>query len=186
VTTKSALRTMFLERRMQIPADLRAISAAEAFDLFFQAVSLPQGAIVAGYWPMRGELDDMPILHEVLKRGHLCALPHVAAKEMPLVFRAWNEGMPMVISPVGISEPAPEAPLLVPDILLVPLAAFDTKRHRLGYGAGYYDRTIAGLKELKPLLAVGLGYEGQRCDALPAEEHDIQMDMIVTDRNIYK
>ena len=146
---------------------------------------MQDGAVVAGYWPVRAELDDLPILRELLDRKHLCALPHVTAAGMPLIFRAWNLSVPLLAGKYDIMEPAVDK-ILVPDIILVPLAAFDANGRRLGYGAGFYDLTLARLKAARTVLAVGLGFEAQRCDALPEEEGDVGMDMIVTERNIYK
>ncbi len=183
--SKSALRLTFLERRLQIPPEARQRAARAVFEAFFSHVQVPAGVVVSGYAPMRGELDDLPVLRELLQRGHTCALPHVAGKGLPLEFRAWTELTPMTTSPFNIAEPA-AGEGLEPDILLVPLAAFDTKCHRLGYGAGFYDRTIARLRGMKPVLAIGLAYEEQGYDALPVEEYDAKLDMVITDRNIYK
>ncbi|MCE9507819.1 MAG: 5-formyltetrahydrofolate cyclo-ligase [Alphaproteobacteria bacterium] len=183
--SKSVLRQMFLERRALIPPAARKESAAKVCELFFKNVPVPAGAVVAGYWPIRNELDDMPILRELLRRGCSCALPHVAGATLPLEFHLWDEATPMTAGKYSIMEPA-AAPAVVPDIVLVPLAAFDANCHRLGYGGGFYDATIARLKENRPLLAIGLGYEMQLCAGLPVEEGDIRMDMIVTDGNIYK
>jgi len=181
---KSVLRQMFLEQRMQISPGVRKNSADQACDLFFRHVPAPDGAIVAGYWPIRAELDDLPILKELLRRHHLCALPHVAGGGMPLAFRAWTETTPMSAGKYSIMEPAVDR-VLVPDIILVPMAAFDKTGHRLGYGAGFYDRTIARLRASRRVLAVGLAYEAQACAGFPVEEGDVRMDMIVTDRNVY-
>ncbi|MBI3441073.1 MAG: 5-formyltetrahydrofolate cyclo-ligase [Proteobacteria bacterium] len=180
--SKPALRRIFLERRAQIPPDIRKISADKACELFFEHIKVPAGAIVAGYWPIRAELDDLPILLELTRLKRRCALPHVAGEEVPLVFRAWHETTPLVPGMYGIQEPAVGASLK-PDIILVPMAAFDVKGHRLGYGAGFYDRT---LKAIRPLLAIGLAYEEQLCGSLPVEENDVRMDMIITDRNVYR
>lgn len=176
---------MMLEQRMQIPLDSALRAAAAVCDFFFKHVTVPDGAVVAGYAPIRGELDDMPILRTLTRRGKICALPHMASEEAPLAFRFWNEITPMTTGKYGITEPAPDR-RLSPDIVLVPLAAFDINRHRLGYGAGCYDRTLAALAKTKPVLSIGLGYETQLCDEIPAEETDIRMDMIITDGKVYQ
>jgi len=170
---------------MQIPPEMQKTSADNMRDIFFKNVDTPPGAVVAGYWPIRAELDDLPVLRALLKRGHVCALPHVAGKGMPLQFRAWNETMPMVAGKYDIAEPA-AGPALAPDMILVPVAAFDARRHRLGYGCGFYDRTLAHFKGIKPVLAIGIAYETQACDELPAEDNDVRMDMIITDRTVYR
>jgi 5-formyltetrahydrofolate cyclo-ligase len=175
---------MFLDQRMQLSPSICKNAADQAYEIFFKNVPLKDGAIVAGYWPIRGELDDLPILKELLRRHHLCALPHVADGSQPLTFRAWSETTPMTPGKYSIMEPAGDR-TLVPDIILVPMAAFDKTGHRLGYGAGFYDLTIARLKASKPVLVVGLAYEAQACAGLPAEDRDVRMDMIVTDKNFY-
>jgi 5-formyltetrahydrofolate cyclo-ligase len=176
---------MFLDQRMQLSPGIRKTAADLAYENFFKNVPLRAGAIVAGYWPIRGELDDLPILKELLRRHHLCALPHVGEGGAPLTFRAWAETTPMTSGKYNIMEPAADR-VLVPDVILVPMAAFDRTGHRLGYGAGFYDRTLARLRAGKQVMAVGLAYEAQACGGFPAEEGDARMDMIVTDKNFYK
>lgn len=167
-----------------LPND-RVGAALAVSDLFFKHVPLKPGAIVAGYWPVKAELDVLVILRALLGKGHACALPHVTGEGSPLLFRQWDEKAQMVTGKFGITEPAGTATLM-PDIILVPLLAFDAKGHRLGYGAGFYDRTIARLKKQKSVQAIGLAYEMQLYKTLPAEDNDVKMDMIITDRNIYK
>jgi 5-formyltetrahydrofolate cyclo-ligase len=183
--SKSALRQSFLERRLQMLPNDRAGAAQAVFDTFFKQVPLAANSVVAGYWPVKAELDALLILRELLRKGHACALPHVTGEGAPLLFRQWDETMPMTTGKYGITEPASKESV-VPDIILVPLLAFDAKGHRLGYGAGFYDRTIARLKKQKSVRTIGLAYEMQLYGTLPAEENDVKMDMIITDRNIYK
>ena len=182
---KSDLRQMFLERRKQIPAEARKVAARQAYDLFFKHAQIPKGAVVAGYSAIRAELDVLPILRELIKRGHPCALPHVIARDAALEFRAWDETTPMTTGKHDIAEPAADNKVL-PDVLLVPLLSFDANCHRIGYGAGHYDRTIVQIKATKPVLTIGMAYEVQKSDALPVEGHDVRLDMIITDRNVYQ
>lgn len=162
------------------------VSAAQAVsDAFFKNVTLAKGSVVSGYWPMKAELDVLLILRELLGKGHTCALPHVTGEGSPLLFRQWDEKTTMATAKFGMTEPVGSATLL-PDVLLVPLLAFDTRCHRLGYGAGFYDRTIARLKKQKPVRAIGIAYDMQFYASLPAEENDVRMDMIITDKDIYK
>ena len=170
---------------MQILPATRLAAAQQVFEAFFRHIPIPAGAVIAGYWPIRGEIDDMPILRELAQKGYACTLPYVVGEGMPLVFRAWDETTQMIPGRYGIPEPATDKALL-PDIILVPMAAFDTKKHRLGYGAGFYDRTISYLNGIKPVLAVGLAFEEQKYDTLPAGDRDVKMDIIMTDRNIYQ
>jgi len=183
--SKLALRQSFLERRLQLLPNERANAAHAVAETFFKHVPLATGAIVAGYWPVKGELDVMPILRELLRKGHTCTLPHVTGEGAPLLFRQWDENMTMTTGKYGVHEPASNVTLM-PDVILVPILAFDANGHRLGYGAGFYDRTLARLKKQKNIRTIGLAYEMQLYGTLPAEENDVKMDMIITDRNIYK
>ncbi len=183
--SKSALRQSFLERRLQLLPNDRVGAALAVSDSFFKNVPLAAGAVVAGYWPVKAELDVLIILRALLGKGYTCALPHVVGEGAPLLFRRWDETMTMTTGKYGITEPIGTATLM-PDIILVPLLAFDAKGHRLGYGAGFYDRTIARLKKQKNIRTIGLAYEMQLYGGLPAEENDVKMDMIITDRNVYK
>lgn len=182
--SKADLRLMFLEQRIQLLPEVRKSSAAAAFDLFFKNISVPSGAIVAGYWPICAELDDLPILRELLRRNHICALPHVVKDGKPLVFRAWDLSTPMTAGKFNIKEPASDS-VVIPDIIIVPMAVFDTRGHRIGYGKGFYDMTLEQAKKERSILAVGLSYESQSYNKLPAEKGDIKMDIIVTDKKIH-
>jgi 5-formyltetrahydrofolate cyclo-ligase len=182
---KMTLRRTFLKQRLLIKSEAAQKAAEAVLEAFFREVSAGAGSIIAGYWPIRGELSDLPLLKEIQRRGHPCALPVVTGEGLALSFRAWTDGAPVTAGRYDIAEPVAGEDLM-PDILLVPMAAFDTQCHRLGYGGGFYDRTIARLRSLKPVLAVGLAFEEQRCETLPTEENDVRMDMIITERNIYR
>ncbi len=183
-TSKADLRLMFLEQRIQLLPESRKNSAAAAFDLFFMNIPIPPKAIVSGYWPICAELDDMPILRELLRRNHTCALPHVVEDGKPLIFRAWDLSTPMTTGKFNIKEPASDS-VVIPDIILVPMAVFDSKGHRIGYGKGFYDMTLEQAKKDRSVLVVGLSYESQSYNKLPTEKGDIKMDIIVTDKKIH-
>lgn len=183
--SKSALRQSFLERRLQMLPNDRTNAARVVAESFFKHVPLKVEIAVAGYWPIKAELDALPILRELLGKGHKCALPHVTTEGAPLLFRQWDEKTPMAAGKYGLTEPASHETLL-PDVILVPILAFDARGHRLGYGTGFYDRTIARLKKQKNVRTIGLAYEMQLYTGLPIEDNDVKMDMIITDRNIYK
>ncbi|MBU6474622.1 MAG: 5-formyltetrahydrofolate cyclo-ligase [Alphaproteobacteria bacterium] len=185
--TKPALRQSFLERRLQMLPNER-IAAAEAIcAAFLRHVEPVAGAVVAGYWPVKGEVDALPILRALLSREHACALPHVAGDGAPLLFRRWDENVKMTTGKYGLQEPAAGDEAVMPDVLLVPVLAFDANGYRLGYGGGFYDRTIARLKKQKPVRAIGLAYEMQHYkDGLPRDGNDIRMDAVITEGNIYK
>jgi 5-formyltetrahydrofolate cyclo-ligase len=139
------------------------------------------GATLSFYWPMGDEADPRVLATRLAARGHALALPVVAKKGAPLVFRLWREGDPLVVHAFGMHEPAPTAPEVTPDVLLVPLLAFDARGHRLGYGGGFYDRTLASLAAK---LAIGVAYAGQETGTLPIHERDHPLDMVVTELGV--
>lgn len=144
-------------------------------------LGLAAGANVAGYMPMRSEIDPRLLMDRLAARGSVLCLPDVVAEGTPLAFRRWMPEDPLDKGRYGISVPVPDAEELVPDLVLVPMLAFDREGHRLGYGGGYYDRTIAGLRERGDVLAVGLAFSGQVRDDLPVGPHDMHLDWIVTE-----
>src|SRR5262249_26223134 len=118
--------------------------------------------------------------------GYACALPQMKAKDKPLVFRRWSEKTPMKTNAFEIKEPEAAAPAVMPDIVIVPLLAFDDRLHRLGYGAGFYDRPFTLMRKIGPFTAVGVAYDTQKIGHIPADAHDQPLDLIVTDRQVYK
>ncbi|MCA3260933.1 MAG: 5-formyltetrahydrofolate cyclo-ligase [Telmatospirillum sp.] len=162
---------------------LEATSAARAVrDRFLAQIDVPQNAVVAAYAAFGGELDPLPLLEALAAKGVALALPVVEAKAAPLVFRAWEPGTPLVQHRFGMAEPPRDAPALVPDIVVAPLLAFDRQGYRLGYGGGYYDRTLAALRKRGRVLAVGIGFALQEMPNVPRAPHDVPLDWIVTER----
>ena len=159
-------------------AAARAIARAGA-DL-----ALPPGTVAAGYWPLPGEIDDRPLLTALAARGAVLALPEVAAPDAPLVFRRWAPGDPLAPGPHRTFHPLPSAPPLRPTLLLVPVLGFDAKGFRLGFGGGYYDRTLAALRRDGGLIAVGLAYAAQQLPAVPVEPWDQALDAILTEEGL--
>lgn len=163
-------------------------AAAEALRRnFLAAISVPEGAVVSGFWPVKEEIDTRPLLLHLHTRGHVCGFPIIVGKGCPLKFRRWHPDRPdqgMVAGKWGIPVPAEDCEDVAPDLLLVPLLTFDRKGNRLGYGAGYYDRTLAGLRARKDrrTLAVGVAYAAQEVDAVPVDDNDERLDWIVTEK----
>ncbi len=151
-------------------------------EIFFGAVRPASAAVASGFFSIGSEIDSMPLLARLRAAGHDIALPVVVRKAAPLVFRRWLPGDAMETGPFGIQEPAAAAPVLRPDLLLVPLLAFDRSGHRLGYGGGFYDRTLRALRADGAVLAVGIAYAGQEVDAVPVAEYDQPLNWIVTER----
>ena len=182
-TTKTELRQQALARRDALPAAERQ-QAAETIAARAFPVEIAPGTIVAGFMPMKSEINPLPLLRSLAAAGARLALPVVAGQGKPLIMRAWAFGEPLVAGVWGIREPEPTAPAVAPDILIVPLLAFDRAGHRVGYGAGYYDRTIAALRAEHPLLALGLAFAAQEIAAVPATPHDAPLDLVLTEREV--
>ena len=140
----------------------------------------PKGAIIAGYWPMGEELDPRPLMLALASRGHAMALPVTPPRGQPLAFRAWVPGAALRPGPMGTSEPVAGEELR-PDVVLVPLLAFDRAGRRLGYGGGYYDRTLAALPGAK---AIGIAYAGQEMPEVPAGPQDFRLPLIATEDSV--
>jgi 5-formyltetrahydrofolate cyclo-ligase len=151
-------------------------------DRFLAAVRVAPGAPVSGYWPQPGELDCRPLLLALHRAGHPVGLPVVARRGEPLAFRRWEPERPLVPGIYGIAVPPPEAAPLVPALVLAPLLAFDAAGYRLGYGGGFYDRTLEKLAAGGNVLAVGVAYAAQEVPAVPRGAHDRRLDWIVTEK----
>ncbi len=145
---------------------------------------VPPGAIVAGFLPIRSEIDLRPLLQTLSSRGHRLCLPVVIDRET-IVFRAFERDAPLVSTGFGTTGPGPDAAVVDPDVIFLPMAAFDAAGNRLGYGAGHYDRAIARLHQrgLKPRL-IGCAFECQEVPAIPADVHDVAVDAIATETGL--
>jgi len=183
------------EQKQRMRADMRTRRAVyilenpnAAIDLsgFLTAdLKLEAGTIIAAYHPFGDEMDPEPSLNLLRKMGARTALPTLTPKGQPLIFRLWEPGDPMILNAMGIMEPLDTAPLADPDMLLVPLLAFDRTRHRLGYGGGFYDRTVAGLRARKNIIAIGIGFACQEVAQVPVEPWDAKLDRIATDQGVF-
>lgn len=179
---KSQLREQALALRLAVPQADRADAAAAAAQHFLAGVPLSKDKVVALYWPIRDEIDCKPLLTKLVDSGQPVALPVVLAEEMPLEMRLWEDGEPLYPSGFGTLAPAETAPVVAPDILVIPLLGFDKSGTRLGYGKGYYDRTLASL-ERQPLI-VGYAFSAQELDFIPRQSHDRPLDLLVTETGL--
>ena len=182
--SKSDLRTAALAAREALSPEQRA-AAAEALAARGLPLEITPGTIVSGYSPIRGEFDPVPLMRKLAERGAQLALPAVMARGKSLAFRAWSPSDRLMLGPLGILEPSPAATELIPDIMLVPLAAFDRLGHRIGYGAGHYDFTLAHLRKVKPITAIGLAFAAQEIEAVPALSHDVALDYVLTETEAF-
>lgn len=182
-TAKQELRAAAKERRRAAAAGSPQDVAEIAADHFLDCLQPKPGAVVSGYWPVRDELDPRPLMRRLIECGCICALPVVVAAGRPLVFRAWSPGAEMRDAVLGIPVPSEQASTVRPDLLLVPLLAFCSLGYRLGYGGGYYDRTLADLRrQSNTVLAVGFAYSDQEFEAVPHDDTDERLDWVVTER----
>ncbi|WP_372424138.1 5-formyltetrahydrofolate cyclo-ligase [Salinarimonas chemoclinalis] len=184
VLAKPSLRAEGLARRDALAPDVREEAARRLVRTLLALPELAGVGPIAGYWPLRSELDPRPALAALAERGHRIALPVVS--EPSLVFRAWTPGTPLVRGPFGVEAPGPEAEVLHPRALLVPLARFDRACHRIGYGKGHYDRALAALERAGPVIAIGVAFSVQEAQTIPAEDHDRRLDLVVTEAEIVR
>ena len=180
---KAVLRREALARRDALPRELRA-AAAEAIAARPFPLAIEPGAVVSGFMPMKSEINPIPLMRKLADAGATLALPVVAGKGKPLIMRAWSLGEPLASGVWGIREPKPEAPEVFPDILIVPLLAFDRRGHRIGYGAGYFDMTIAALRARKPVVAAGIAFAAQEIAEVPTTPRDARLDLVLTEREV--
>ncbi len=183
LVTKAKLRETALQQRELIPPPQRS-AAAETIAARGLPVPLSGADIVSGFMPIRSEINPLPLLRRCAEAGAALALPVVQGRGKPLAMRAWTFGGPLVRGQWGIREPGPEAPEVLPSIALVPLAAFDRRGYRIGYGAGYYDMTLARLRAARRIVAVGIAYAAQEIERVPNLAHDQPLDFVLTEREI--
>jgi 5-formyltetrahydrofolate cyclo-ligase len=182
--TKSDLRTAALAARDALSPEQRT-DAAQALAVRKLPLKITPGTIVSGYSPIRSEIDPVPLMRQLAAQGAQLALPAVMARGKSLAFRAWSPSDRLMMGPLGILEPSPAAAELIPDIMLVPLAAFDRLGHRIGYGAGHYDFTLAHLRKVKPIVAIGLAFAAQEIETVPALSHDVALDYVLTETEAF-
>jgi 5-formyltetrahydrofolate cyclo-ligase len=182
--SKGDLRKIALDARDTMDATARA-TASEKLAARGLPFELAPGTVVSGYSPIRSELDPVPLMRALAVQGAKLALPAVMARGKSLAFRAWSPNDRLMLGPLGILEPSPAAAELVPDIMLVPLAAFDRFGHRIGYGAGHYDFTLAHLRKQKPITAIGLAFAAQEIKAVPALAHDVALEYVLTEKKAF-
>jgi 5-formyltetrahydrofolate cyclo-ligase len=170
--------------RFRDPGRRRATVAAGRHLLSLLAPTKP--ASIACFWPLPGEFDTRRILHKLADRGFDLCLPRVVGRNMPLEFRRWRPGDVLQCDSFGVRTPVVAKPELVPNIIVTPLLAVDRSGQRLGYGGGYYDRTLASLREQGDVTAVGIGFDFQYFHRIPHDLSDQPVDWLVTESTAYE
>jgi 5-formyltetrahydrofolate cyclo-ligase len=182
--SKAELRATALAAREKL-SDKQRTAAAGALAKRGLPIEIVKGLIVSGYSPIRNEIDPEPLMKALAAQGARLALPSVNARGKALIFRAWTPGDRLMMGMLGIPEPSTAAAEVVPDIMLVPLAAFDQAGHRIGYGAGHYDHTFAHLRKSKAITGIGLAFAVQEIESIPALSHDVPLDYVLTEKRVF-
>jgi 5-formyltetrahydrofolate cyclo-ligase len=182
--SKAALRAKALARRTETQGGAAAAFASYLAETGLSIAMRWRPQVASAYFPLPNEAPTLPLLEHLAKAGFKTALPVTGKRGMPLVFRLWRPGEPTVKGKMAIEEPLGEAPEVAPDLLFVPLAAFDRAGNRIGYGAGFYDRTLRQLRAMKPVCAVGVAYAAQELPGIPHESHDESLDYVLTEREL--
>ena len=180
VAQKMQLRAYSKSKRALLSARATC-AAADLAENFMEALTIIGDGSIAGYWPISNEFDVKPLLQKLSCAGITVSLPTVVPNQKRLVFQGWSENMQLVKGLYGTWQPVRSSELIRPDILMIPLLAFDSEGGRLGYGGGYYDRTLAELRKEKEITAVGIGYAGQEVNEVPTCSSDQRLDWIVTE-----
>jgi 5-formyltetrahydrofolate cyclo-ligase len=180
---KNKLREDAIARRDALPSGHRQAAAA-AIAARSLPVPVAPGTIVSGFMPLKSEINPLLLMQKLAAAGARLALPAIAGRGRPLFMRAWEFGAPLDRGQWGIREPKPEAPEVAPDIMLVPLLAFDRRGHRIGFGAGYYDMTIHRIRALKPVIAIGIAFAAQEVPQVPVTPRDERLDLVLTEREV--
>jgi 5-formyltetrahydrofolate cyclo-ligase len=184
-TDKAALRKQALTRRALVSGEERkAASAYMAGEGLRLARARPGVKTAALYWPIRDEADTFPLIRALADAGFTTALPAVQGAGEPMAFRRWAPGDRLMKAAYGLSEPEEEQALVQPDIVFAPLAGYDRRGYRIGYGKGHYDLTLESLRAGHKILVVGLAFSCQEVPEIPAEPHDQKLDFVITENDL--
>jgi 5-formyltetrahydrofolate cyclo-ligase len=179
---KALLRSEALARRGKIEPPARVAFSRRLAEEGLRLARVWRPRSVSVFYPLRDEPDTLLLLTALADEGFATALPVVVGRGSALAFRLWRPGEPTRAGAMSIREPVEDAPVVAPDLLFVPLTCFDRRGHRIGYGAGYYDRTLSNLRAMKPVHAIGVAYGICEVAAVPYETHDQALDAIVTEQ----
>ncbi len=174
---KSRARLQAKKKRAEAHDPARAVELIGHFP-----IEKFRGRLIGGFWPIQSEIDPRSLMAALEAQGHKLALPCTPRKGKPLTFRSWQVGEKLKVGPHNTREPFPEKDEVFPDLVLVPLLAFTQTGMRLGYGGGFYDRTLERLRDRQQVFACGVAYAAQEASILPTESHDARLDGMLTDQ----
>jgi 5-formyltetrahydrofolate cyclo-ligase len=181
---KALLRSDALARRGKIEPAARIAFGRRLAEEGLRLARFWRPRIVSVFYPLRDEPDTLLLLTALADEGFATALPVVVGRGSALAFRLWRPGEPTRAGAMSIREPVEEAPVVEPDLVFVPLACFDRRGHRIGYGAGYYDMTLAKLRAMKTVTAIGIAFAAQEVDEVPTTPRDAPLDLVLTEREL--
>lgn len=187
---KKVLREVLRKKCEEAAKDVQAASLAMR-DMFMSSSDFLNARsagtlLLSAYSGYGTEIDPLPLMTEISAQGHKFCLPCVLEKGVPLQFRAYDLGDPVRLGEFGIAEPLGSAPIVRPDIMLIPMLGFDRSGNRLGRGGGFYDRTLNAAREQRDVMAIGLAYSAQEIPAIPCGKYEAHLDAIVTEKEYIK
>lgn len=182
IEDKRTLRSAMLAWRGTLGEDDRRVAADGLLATLRREKPFEERSVVSGFWPIKDEIDIRPLMIALHNAGCQLALPVVQGRGRPLLFRAWRPGDPLEQGVFGTLQPSARRETLEPGALIVPMLACDEEGWRLGYGGGFYDRTLLGLRARRPVTAVGVGFDAQRVDCVPHGPDDQRLDWLLTDQ----
>lgn len=197
---KKQFRRDLLQKRARAADQIAPVAAGDLAVGVCQNLYTPSqitaGLDVAAFWPIRDEIDPRPLMQQLALRGHRLALPRIIGEDQPLDFHLWSHGAQLVSGPFGTSQPPQDAPQIIPDVILMPLLGFDQQGMRLGYGGGYYDRSLEKLHGHPKFadqqitgkegpICIGLAYDQQYVPDLPSLATDFPLDLVITPSQIH-
>lgn len=184
MSDKVELRQIIREKLLRLnPVEIDEHNTKITQD-FLSSQSFMPHSNIACYMPLKGETSCVGIMQSLNTHGHTLCLPAVVARNLPLLFRHYRPGDSLIRGMLGPFEPTTQSREIIPDTLVIPMLGFTRDGYRLGYGSGLYDRTIASLRQLKPIKTIGLAFSMQEIDSMPIEAHDMKLDIIITEKEI--
>lgn len=184
MTNKTELRQLIRERLTDLAPEQAADFNAHITKQFISSQGFMPHTNISAYMPLKGEVSCTSIIQTLTTQGHVICLPVVISRDMPLIFRHYRPGDQLMRGMLGPFEPKPHSREVIPDVLIIPMLGYTREGYRLGYGTGFYDRTLENLRLRKPIKTIGLAYSLQETSDLPIEPHDVKMDIIITEKEI--